>query len=95
MKKRINALNVRTLEVDVVEYKTIYDFPKREYYIEYLYDICMLNEDLFQKYLIEYRDNNNNEELSKEDMEMLFAIKSIKDILENYKEIKKERLSDN
>lgn len=95
MKKRINALNVRTLEIDVVEYKTIYDFQKREYYIEYLYDICLLNEDLFQKYLIEYRDNNNNEELSKEDMEMLFAIKSVRDIISNFKEIKEERLSNN
>ncbi len=95
MKKRINALNLKTLDIDVIEYKTIYDFPKREYYIEYLYDICMLNEDLFQKYLIEYRDNNNNEELSKEDMEMLFAIKSVRDIVNNFKLIQQERLSNN
>jgi len=95
MKKRINALNLKTLDIDVIEYKTIYDFPKREYYIEYLYDICILNEDLFQKYLIEYRDNNNNEELSKEDMEMLFAIKSVRDIVNNFKSIQQERLSNN
>lgn len=91
--KKINALNIKTLNVDIIEYKTIYDFSKREYYIEYLYDLYVLNEDLFQKYLIEYRDNNENEDLSKEDMEMLFAIKSVREIVNNYKEIQKERLS--
>ena len=94
MKKRLNAINFETLNVDSIEYKTIYDFQRKENYIEYLYDICFLNEDLFQQYLIEYRDNSITDELSKEDMEMLFAIKSVKEIYNNHKKILEERLGE-
>lgn len=94
MKKKLNALNLETLSIDSVEYKTIYDFQRKESYIQYLYDICFLNEDLFQQYLIEYRENSIKEELTKEDMEMLFAIKSIKEIYNNYKQVLKEKLGD-
>ena len=95
MKKKLNALNLETLNIDIVEYKTIYDFIKKENYIQYLYDMCFLNQGLFHKYLLEYRNNNyENESLSKEDMEMLFAIKSVKEIYNNYKEILNERISD-
>lgn len=95
MKKKLNALNLETLNIDIVEYKTIYDFIKKENYIQYLYDMCFLNQGLFNKYLLEYRNNNyENESLSKEDMEMLFAIKSVKEIYNNYKEILNERISD-
>lgn len=94
MKKRLNALNLETLNIDSIEYKTIYDFQRKESYIQYLYDICFLNEDLFQQYLIEYRDNSITEELTKEDMEMLFAIKSIKEIYNNHKQVLEERLGE-
>lgn len=95
MKKNLNALNLETLNIDIVEYKTIYDFAKKESYIQYLYDMCFLNEGLFQKYLLEYRNHSyEDDDLSKEDMEMLFAIKSIKEIYHNYKNIITERISD-
>ena len=94
MKKKLNAINLETLNIDMVEYKTIYDFQRKENYIQYLYDMCFLNEDLFQQYLLEYRDNSYTEELTKEDMEMLFAIKSIKEIYNNYKEVLRERVSE-
>lgn len=94
MKKRLNALNLDTLNIDFVEYKTIYDFAKKENYIEYLYDMCFLNEDLFKNYLLEYRNTSYSEELSKEDMEMLFAIKSVKEIYNNDKKLLKERLEE-
>lgn len=94
MKKRLNALNLETLNIDSIEYKTIYDFQRKENYIQYLYDICFLNEDLFQQYLIEYRDNSITEELTKEDMQMLFAIKSVKEIYNNHKHVLEERLGE-
>lgn len=94
MKKKLNALNLETLNIDVIEFKTIYDFQKKENYIQYLYDICFLNEDLFHQYLIEYRDNSVTEDLTKEDMEMLFAIKSVKEIYSNHKKIVEERLGE-
>lgn len=94
MKKRLNAINLETLHNDTIEYKTIYDFEKKEQYLQYLYDLCFLNEDLFQKYLIEYRDNTLSDELSQEDMEMLFSIKSIKELYNNHKKILAERLGE-
>lgn len=94
MKKRISAINLTTLNTDTVEYKTIYDFVKKETYIQYLYEMCFLNEDLFNKYLLEYRDSSINEQLEQEDMEMLFAIKSIKEIYKNHKALLKERMSE-
>lgn len=94
MKKRLNAINLETLQIDTIEYKTIYDFDKREQYLQYLYDLCFLNEDLFQKYLIEYRDNTLSDDLSQEDMEMLFSIKSVKELYNNHKKILAERLGE-
>lgn len=94
MKKRLNALNLDTLNIDFVEYKTIYDFAKKESYIEYLYDMCFLNEDLFKNYLLEYKNTNYAEELSKEDMEMLFAIKSVKEIYNNNTKLLQERFEE-
>ena len=87
MVKKISALNLDDLEMDTIEYKTIHDFIKRENYIEYLYDICFRNEELFQQYIITYKNNTLTSDLNKEDMEMLFAIKSVKEIYNNYKEI--------
>lgn len=94
MKKRLNAINLETLQIDTVEYKTIYDFDKREQYLQYLYDICFLNAELFQKYLIEYRDNTLNDDLSQQDLEMLFSIKSVKELYNNHKKIVAERLGE-
>lgn len=90
--KKLNAINLDTLQIDTIEYKTIYDFEKREQFLQYLYDLCFLNEELFQKYLIEYRNNTLSAELTQQDMEMLFSIKSIKEIYNNYKKILADRL---
>lgn len=94
MIKKINALNLKNLNIDIVEYKTINHFQRKESYIEYLYNMCFLNEELFNEYLMEYGNSKYTEGLNQEDIEMLFVIQSVKDIYLNYKNIISSRIED-